>query len=257
MIKLFISDIDGCLAMPYRPYDLERFQVLAAHAAAAGEAGEVDVRPAVSLCSGRAYSYVEAVAQVLGLTAPVLFESGGGMFDPVAARTLWHPSFTPEVEAQLQEIRTWMLETLCGPDTTLSLDHNKRTQAGLVSPKQEAIEAHVPAVEAFVADVAPGLHIFTTHVSIDVLPAEITKKQALQWLSRHLDVPLEAMAYIGDTRGDLPALEEVGTSFAPANAEALVRERVDVVTDGPVLAGTLEAYTWCMQHNEAHVARAT
>lgn len=255
MIKLFISDIDGCLAMPYRPYDLERFQVLAEHAAAANEPAEADVRPAVSLCSGRAYSYVEAMAQVLGLTTPVLFESGGGMFDPVAAHTTWHPAFTPEVEAHLQEIRTWMLEALCGPDTTLSLDHNKRTQAGLVSPKQEEIEAHLPEVEAFVAGVAPELRIFTTHVSIDVLPAEITKKQGIEWLSRHLDIPLEEIAYIGDTGGDLEALDAVGVSFAPANAEPAVRERVDVVTGASVLAGTLEAYTWCMRHNEAALAK--
>lgn len=179
------------------------------------------------------------------------------MFDPVAARTTWNPTFTREVDAQVQEVRTWMLETLCRPETTISLDYNKRTQAGIVSPNVEEIEAHVPEVQAFVADTAPGLHVFATHVSIDVLPAGITKRQGLEWLSRRLDVPMGDIAYIGDTRGDLPALDEVGVSFAPANADPFVRERVDAVTEGPVIAGTLEAYRWCMRRNEALVAEAT
>lgn len=256
MIKLFVSDIDGCLAEPYRPYDLDRFQQMAAYAAAAPAPGASAPRPAVSLCSGRCYAYVEAMAQVLGLTTPVLFESGGGMFDPVNAQTMWNPAFTPEVEAQLQDVRRWMLDTLCGPNTTISLDHNKRTQAGIVSPSQDEINAHLPAVEAFVAEVSPELHVFTTHVSIDVLPAHITKKQGLQWLGRHLGLSMVDMAYIGDTNGDLPALQEVGLSFAPANAEERVQQEVDIVTESPVLAGTLEAYAWCVERNEALLAEA-
>ena len=254
MIKLFVSDIDGCLAMPYEPYDLDRFQTMADHAAAAPKAGIADRGPAVSLCSGRSYAYVEAMAQVLGLTTPVLFESGGGMFDPVAAQTVWHPDFTPEVEAQIQEVRRWMQKTLCGSDTQTFVDHNKRTQAGVASPDTAEIEAHLPAVQAFVNDVNPDFHVFTTHISIDVLPATITKKQGLEWLGRHLDISVSEMAYIGDTGGDLPALQSVGASFAPANAEEAVRQGVDVVTGSPVLAGTLEAYAWCMEHNESALA---
>ncbi len=256
MIKLFVSDIDGCLAEPYRPYDLDRFQTMADHAATAPDVGTAAARPAVSLCSGRAYAYVEAMAQVLGLTTPVLFESGGGLFDPVEARTIWHADFTPEVEAELREIRRWMVETLCRPDTSISLDHNKRTQAGVVSPNTNELEARLPDVEAFVAGLNTELRVFTTYISIDVLPAAITKKQGLEWLGRHLGIALEEMAYIGDTGGDLPALNEVGVSFAPANAEERVRREVDIVTESPVLAGTLEAYAWCVQHNETALASA-
>ena len=254
MIKLFVSDIDGCLAMPYESYDLDRVQAMAEHAAAAPKVGIADQRPAVSLCSGRSYAYVEAMAQVLGLTTPVLFESGGGMFDPVAAQTIWHSDFTNDVEAQIQEIRRWMQTTLCGSDTQTFVDHNKRTQAGVASPDTAEIEAHLPAVQAFVNEVNPAFHVFTTHISIDVLPATITKKQGLEWLGGHLGMSMSEMAYIGDTGGDLPALQSVGASFAPANAEEAVRQGVDIVTDSPVLTGTLEAYAWCMQHNESALA---
>ena len=249
MIKLFISDIDGCLAEPYQPWDLGGFETLARYAREADALEQGGPRPVVSLCSGRAYAYVEAVAQALALTTPVLFESGAGLFYPAEARTAWNPAFTDEVEAQLNEVREWMLET-CVPGTSLALDHNKRTQAGVVSPDTAEIERFIPDVEAFVDKHAPDLHVFPTHVSIDVVPPAITKRDGLEWLGWQLGVPLSAMAYIGDTKGDLVALERVGQSFAPANAQALVRERVNHVTESPLIDGTLEAYRWCVHHNK-------
>ena len=59
------------------------------------------------------------------------------------------------------------------------------------------------------------------------------------------------MAFIGDANGDLGALETVGYSFAPANATAEVKARVQLVTDGWGIDGVLEAYRWCLARNEA------
>ncbi|MGA1495494.1 MAG: HAD family phosphatase, partial [Rhodothermales bacterium] len=69
MTKLFVSDIDGCLAMPYEPFRMDRMRALMGRIHASGS-------PAFSLCSGRAYAYVEAMTQLLGLRVPTLFESG-------------------------------------------------------------------------------------------------------------------------------------------------------------------------------------
>lgn len=253
MIRLFISDIDGCLAEPYAPYDLRGFETMARYAREADPLEDGGPRPVVSLCSGRAYAYVEAVTQALALTTPVLFESGAGLFHPVEARIDWNPTITDEVESQLREVREWMMEA-CIPDTSLSLDYNKRTQAGLVSPNQDEIDRFVPKVEAFVAEQAPDLHVFPTHMSIDVVPPTITKREGLEWLGRHLGIPLDEMAYIGDTKGDLVALEQVGHSFAPTNAQDLVKKRVDHVTGHPLMDGTLEAYRWCVKYNETNAS---
>ena len=255
MIRLFVSDIDGCLAAPYQPYDLKGFRALAQLAAEAPQAEAVSAHPTLSICSGRAYAYVEAVTQALGITTPVIFESGGGMFDPVAARTIWNPKFTPEVAEQVDTVRRWMTKSLI-PDTGMSLDHGKRTQAGLVSPDEDEILAHIGEVEDFVDEHAPDLRVFPTHVSIDVVHPDITKKEGLTWLTNHVNVLLEETAYIGDTKGDLVALDIVGHSFAPANAQAIVREQVTTVTTGAVMEGTLEAYRWCMAHNKNRAAEA-
>jgi hypothetical protein len=71
------------------------------------------------------------------------------------------------------------------------------------------------------------------------------------WLTDHLGVDLGEVAYIGDADSDLEALSAVGTSFAPANADEEVLRTVDHVTDGRVLDGTLEAYRWCLDQNDA------
>jgi len=239
MIRLFVTDIDGCLAEPYTPYDLTGLSTLRDRAAR-----DRDAAPTLSICSGRPYPYVEAVSQALDVTAPVLFESGGGRFDPVAAQTAWSPHLTDELEAKLQTVRQWFV-TECIPGTHLSLDHAKRTQAGVVSPSVEEIRTVRPRAEEFVAEEAPGLHVFSTDVSVDVVPPNITKQDGLEWLADHLGLGLDEIAYIGDANADLDALNAVGLSFAPANATEEVRDCVDHVTEGAVLDGVLEAYRHC------------
>ena len=250
MIKLFVTDIDGCLSMPYESYDLDGFATLRRYAHDAGTPAEVDRAPAVSICSGRAYAYVEAVTQALGLTTPVLFEGGGGLFDPVAAQTTWNPVFTPEVEAELETVRHWFL-TECIPGTKLSLDHAKRTQAGVVTPDSEEIRTLRPRVEDFVARNVSDLEVYATDNSVDVVPSGITKRNGLAWIAEEHDLSLDELAYIGDTDADLEALLAVGMSFAPANAHGVVLDRVDHVTADRVIDGTLAAYRHCLTHNGA------
>jgi hypothetical protein len=106
LIKLFLADIDGCLSEPYRAFDLDGFARLRAWAARA----EADPAfPRLSVCSGRSYAYVEAVAQALDLRAPALFESGGGQFVLPEARIRWNPALTPAVERELDAVRAFYL----------------------------------------------------------------------------------------------------------------------------------------------------
>lgn len=250
MIRLFVSDIDGCLAEPYCAYALDHFVTLAALAQRAGAVGEGEL-PAFSLCSGRAYAYVEAVTQVLGLQAPVLFESGGGLFDPAARRVFWNPRFTDALAAQLEEVRHWMVGT-CEPGTSMMYDYGKRTQAGLIGPDPEEVARYVLEVEAYVAERFPGLRVFHTDVSIDVVPAGITKRQGMDWLAERTGVPLSAMAFIGDTNGDIEALQAVGYAFAPENAAPAVKRAAGAVTRGGTIEGVIEAYRWCVARHEAN-----
>lgn len=249
IIRLFVSDIDGCLSEPYRPYDLDGFARLARFAASGGSTDSPGGVPSLSICSGRAYPYVEAVTQVLGIRVPVLFESGGGMFDPLEARVFWNPRFTEDVAKKIEEVRHWMIRE-CLPGSSLMYDYGKRTQAGIIGPDERDVIHILPRVEAFVSSSFPELHVFHTPVSIDVAAPGITKRQAMHWLAEVTGIKTGEMAFIGDTNGDIGAMEEVGYPLAPANATPSVKALAKLVASGKVIEGVLEAYQWCLDHNK-------
>ena len=246
MIRLFLADIDGCLSEPYVPYDLDGFTQLRDWARRAEE----DPRyPRLGLCSGRSYAYVEAMAQALGLTAPALFESGGGRFDLPEARITWNPTLTPDVEQELELARAFLLREVVPQSPTISFDYGKRSQAGIVSPTVGECETHLAVVERFLGAELPDLTAYHTPYSIDIVPAGLTKVDALRWLVTSEGMHLHELAFIGDTNGDAAAIQAAGAGFAPRNGSKAAHAAADVVTEGAVLAGVLEAYRVCLDRN--------
>ncbi len=235
--RLFICDIDECLAVPFKPYDLDALGEMAHLTRTAEDEG----RPAVSLMSGRAFPYVEAMSQLLGCTAPVMFESGGGLFDRVAGRVTWHPSFTPHVEAQIGEVADWMKRDLI-PSTNLQFDYGKRTQAGVIGPDKDETARIADLVRAYQQQHFPDLVTFHTPISVDVLCADITKAQGVAWMAEVTGVAAADMGFIGDSNGDLGAIAAVSMGCAPANATDDVRAAADWVSASPHARGVIEAY---------------
>jgi hydroxymethylpyrimidine pyrophosphatase-like HAD family hydrolase len=254
MTQLFLCDIDGCIAMPYEAWDLPHMAELAALLDNAK--GGAPHHPAFGLCTGRSYAYAEAVAQALGVVGPVLFESGAGWFDLDSAQTRWHPAFTDEVADGLAEVRRYMEREIVAKEDRISIDYGKRAQAGLVGPSAEIVGPFLPGTRTFVADRFPDFHVFETHVSIDVVPKALTKAEAMRWAAEDSGLALSDLAFMGDTRGDVPAMEAVGLAFAPENAQDVAKAAADVVTDGPVLEGVLEAYRWCVARNAGAAEQA-
>ena len=250
MVKLFLADIDGCLASPYEPYDLDGFRRLSEW----GRRAETDPAfPRLGICSGRPYSYVEAVAQALDLRGPALFESGSGRFDLPTASIRWNPRLTPEIEEQLRAVRAYIHRDVL-PDTGLSYDYGKRAQSGVVSASEDEIEHWAEVIDRWVNASFPDLATHSTPVSIDVIPRVMTKEMTVRQTADEEGIDIDEVAFIGDTGGDIGALKAVGFSFAPQNAQTQVKEIADVVTDGAVLDGVIEAYEWCVRHNEAALA---
>lgn len=250
MIRLFLADIDGCLSEPYRPFDLSGFARLRAWA---HRAETDETWPRIGICSGRAYAYVEAVAQALGLSGPALFESGGGRFDLNTATIAWNPALTPDTERALDRVREFFLREIVASAPFISLDYGKRAQAGIVSPCQGECVAFLPAVREFVErlrqETGIALHAYTTPWSIDVVPEKLTKAQALAWVAEQEGIGLEALAFIGDSDGDAEALKVAGKGFAPANADGSAKAAANLVTEGELIAAVGEAYIACLRAN--------
>lgn len=247
MIRLFVSDIDECLSQPFRTFALPELAALSSRVIQAGAHGEWPM-PAFSLLSGRAYAYVEAMAQLLGTEVPVLFESGAGMFDRVKARTYWHPNLHSDHFEAMDLVRKFVTETVV-PALDVAYDFGKRTQVGVISANEEAIREARVLLSEWVSANTSDLTVFSTGVSVDVLPNAVTKADGIAWLAERENIPLDQIAYIGDSEGDLGALRRVGWSFAPFNAAAPVKEEVRTVTRMALTPGVLEAYELCVSHN--------
>ena len=255
MIRLFISDIDGCLSEPYQIMDIDRLVALSRLVKQGGALDSHSVIPAFSLCSGRPIPYVECIGQLLGVVQPVLFESGGGMFDPVSAEVIWNPRITPKVRMEIDKVSEWMVRE-CLEGTSMVFDYAKRTQAGLIGPSHEEIAATIPRVADYIAGQGFDLKVQPTHLSIDVVPNGMTKEFGMHWMAKYLGIKLEEMAYIGDSISDIEALKLVGHSFAPENAAHEVRQVVDTVTSYQA-QGVLDALEFCIRHNEAELERVS
>src|SRR5690606_38666566 len=111
----------------------------------------------------------------------------------------------------------------------------------------DEVESLEPLVRAYVNTHHPSLNVLHTSVSIDVVADGVTKLDGLRWLAGKLGISLAGIAYIGDTHGDISALEAVGASFAPSNPTDDVKAAVDVVTSAPLIEGVIEAYEICRQ----------
>ena len=234
MIKLFVSDIDGCLAMPYESFRVDRMQTLMDRIQESG-------RPTFSLCSGRAYAYVEAMTQLLGVRVPTLFESGAGMFDVTTGTSKFHPAFTPAIRRDVKDIQAFMEQVIIRYPG-LSMDFAKLTQGAAAGREEYGLYDALAEIKEFVDREFPHFNTFHTHISIDVVPEGLTKAEGVTWLAEEMGLSLEETAFIGDTNGDLPALKVVGRSFCPANGQDAVKARVDHVSELNDIDAVIEAF---------------
>src|SRR5690625_6722787 len=74
MIKLFGTDLYGCISYPYRTPNWEAIQEIRDLNIASRSNPEI---PPLTFCTGRPHPYAEAVAQWLDVRLPFVFESAG------------------------------------------------------------------------------------------------------------------------------------------------------------------------------------
>lgn len=251
MIRLFVLDLDGCTTEPFKSPDWEAFTAIRT----LNRNSVTDpFIPQLSLCTGRPQPYAEAIAQMLDIQRPILFESGAGAYDPVNVRFSWHPAVNESGLSQIRTIMAWMENTLTVKHPGAYIEFTKRTDAGIVHSDPALIPVLKHEIESFIAQNGLFLEVHHTPVSVDVLMSGINKGSGITWLSNMLNIPLHQIAYIGDSSGDIPALKKVGRPFAPLNADDSVKN-VATALSKPATAGVLQAYILLIENNRTLAAQ--
>ena len=246
VIRVFVTDLDGCMTVPFEtPHWPVYTQIRALQLQSVDDPNI----PPMSICTGRPMPYAEAQAQFLGIRLPFVFESGGGLYDLITNTLTWNPIVTEALKADIDVIRSWAQCEIFPNFLGAIPEFAKFTDVGLIHRDSSVID-HIYALST--AEIAANFPLFEVHktdVSVNIIVKEANKGRGLELLSETLNIPLDQMAYIGDSSGDIPGLERVGMAFAPQNAQPEVKEASHHVTESDATFGVLEAYHWIIQHN--------
>jgi hydroxymethylpyrimidine pyrophosphatase-like HAD family hydrolase len=245
MIKLFVTDLDGCISYPFRSPKWEAIQEIRALNILSRSEKPV---PPLSICTGRPHPYAEAVAQWLDIRLPFVFESAG-LYHWEGNRIETALGSHDGVLDPIRELKEWLKTDLLPQFPTAILEHSKMMDAGIVAPERAVIDEALPVIRQKVEGGYPGLEIHVTDVSVNILMPGNNKLQGMKLLAKTLDISLDDIAYIGDTGGDIKALENVKMPFSPKNATRGVKN-VSINLDLETTDAVLEAYRRIIEHNE-------
>jgi HAD superfamily hydrolase (TIGR01484 family) len=251
MIKLFITDLDGCLSTPFKTPDWD----LISQIRRLNEQSLYDMAvPPLSICSGRPFPYVEAVAQWLGVDNPVVFESAG-IYELSTNKLRFLPVFDEEANKQVRELKRWLQDEVVSRYPDLIIEFTKKMDAGVIHLEKGVIEEIYPQVLEYVDEHYPDFEVHMTDVSINIILGENNKRNGILELCEMMDVDPQEVAYIGDSSGDIPGLKVVGRAFAPLNASDDVKEEAEVL-EAEVTEAVLMAYRIIIQENRKILAEA-
>lgn len=247
MIKLFITDLDGCISMPFIP---PKWEVIT-EIKRLNELSKRDSSiPPLTICTGRPMPYAEAVYQWLGMYKPFLFESGGGIYDMSQNKLHWHPTFDADRERELNELKMHLRKNFIEKHPNTIPEFAKFTDSGIINQDPKVIYEMYPLIKEYVSSHYPNFEVHYTNVSINVISKSTNKGEGIKYLCELLDLDLKEVAFIGDTGGDRPGLEIVGMPFAPKNALDSAKE-VSEVMESEDADAVLEAYKKVIELNRS------
>lgn len=246
MIKLFVTDLDGCITHPFKTPEwknVEEIRTLNIESRAS------DIIPPLTICTGRPYPYAEAVAQWLDIQLPFVFESAG-LYHWNGNRVETALNSIPDDLGPIFAMKTWIRNIVLPEFPTANIEFSKMMDAGIVAPEKSVIEKIIPLVQKKIETDFPLLEMHTTDISVNILMPGNNKLQGMKLLAESQNISLNEIAYIGDTGGDVPALKEIKMPFSPSNATRAVKnvsENIDAETSAAVLI----AYNRVIEYNRS------
>jgi len=239
-VEWIITDIDGCLSPEESiPWDLDLFGRFARICRDAST-GRGKVAP-MTLCTGRPQPYVEVLAKILDIRAPMICENGAVFYSLHDNRSVYGPGVTPEKIQGMRAVRLFIESAILPKYPEAVYQFGKEAQMSVYSENTAIFPAIQRAIEEYAAENSlPPLEISPSHYYLNISMTGVNKGVALRQLMQGLGVTREETAGIGDTEGDLPLRDAVGFFACPANAKSALKARADYVSPYPNLAGVLD-----------------
>ncbi len=232
MDNLFVFDIEGCLspgkgkALSLEP--LSRIKDIISS----------DLNGNFSLCTGRSQPFIEVFCQLLNLTMPCICENGSYLYDPVRDEIYINPLINRQQIQLIREIPKILENSLKGNDYRIEPGKDICVSLNPATNNNNAILSLYEKVMNVVD--LENFNVTHSASAVDITPVGINKASGVEFLSRYCEIDIKDMVGVGDSKGDLPFLNLVGKSAAPANATKEVKEAVDFVANLDEAYGALE-----------------
>lgn len=229
-VKTILIDVDDCL-LPTNGRVSSAYFVGLRKVADLIEKANHGTFPPIGWCSGRDRNYIEAVSFFAGLpNSWSVIESGIALFNPTTKELLLNPDLTPEVRTAFEEITQLRVpqvlakhpELFFYPGNVINVAFELRH--GCTLPIEECYEA----VRQEVADLLSAGLVTVHHsrIAVDISPAGIDKASGIRFLSDYTRIHPDSMLGIGDSHGDFPMMNLVGSVGCPANASSACKALV-------------------------------
>ena len=217
-IKMICTDIEGCLRKggKFIPNNLEGLRKIQNYQLQALDNPNL---PPIVLCSGRGIGFIEGMFANIGFP-PIGFwsvaENGIFIFDPRAHKLELNPIINKnilKIQKISQEIIPDLLEEIGGKK-----ESGKKICISLNPPSGMKIEKFFEIVKKRLSQFEKVIELTHSTTAVDITPSGANKGSGLKFAAKKSEIKTENILYIGDTKGDFPALKVAGYTACPSNA---------------------------------------
>ncbi|HEY8463582.1 MAG TPA: HAD family hydrolase [Bacillota bacterium] len=221
-----------------------------------------------TIATGRSWAQAKPVVAQLGITAPVIVQTGALVIDPLTEQPIYRKPLRREIELKLRQMAPFPgIDQFClatngvyyaarittkGGDWLFNFGEKCRLVQQWLHRPEEMIKHLFIGAETDLKQLGlkisqkivptPNLILWPPDQNSDDWFLEVfdpltSKGQALQWLAGYLDVEMKAVIAFGDSVNDLDMLQLAGTGVAIAGAVPEVLASASVVIPAPEVDG--------------------